>query len=52
MRALAPEDRTALIAFAGRSYILSPLTNDAGAIELYLDNLDPDFTRFVHYSEA
>ena len=29
------------MAFAGRSYILTPLTTDDGAIELYLDNLDP-----------
>lgn len=42
LRALAPGDRTALLAFAGRSYILTPLTTDAGAIELFLDNLDPD----------
>jgi Ca-activated chloride channel family protein len=34
-------DRVGLIAFAGRSYILTPLTIDAGAIDLYLDNLDP-----------
>ncbi len=41
LRALAPGDRAALLAFAGRSYILTPLTTDAGAIELFLDNLDP-----------
>ena len=40
-RASAPGDRVALIAFAGRSYILSPLTNDDGALELFLENLDP-----------
>ena len=40
-RAAAPGDRVALLAFAGRSYILTPLTNDAGAIDLFLDNLDP-----------
>ncbi|MEO7921741.1 MAG: VWA domain-containing protein, partial [Thermoanaerobaculia bacterium] len=34
-------DRIALIAFAGRSYILTPLTVDDGALELFLDNLDP-----------
>ncbi len=34
-------DRVGLIAFAGRSYILTPLTVDAGALELFLDNLDP-----------
>ncbi len=35
-------DRIGLLAFAGRSYILSPLTVDVGAIMLYLDALDPD----------
>jgi Ca-activated chloride channel family protein len=35
-------DRVALIAFAGRSYILTPLTLDDGAVELQLDALDPD----------
>ncbi len=34
-------DRIGLIAFAGRSYILTPLTADAGALALFLDNLDP-----------
>jgi Ca-activated chloride channel family protein len=34
-------DRIGLIAFAGRSYILTPLTVDQGALDLYLDNLDP-----------
>jgi len=41
LRALSPGDRMALIAFAGRSYILSPLTVDEGALDLFLDNLDP-----------
>ena len=40
-RDLARGDRVALLAFAGRSYILTPLTVDDGAIELFLDNLDP-----------
>lgn len=40
-RASAPGDRVALIAFAGRSYILAPLTSDDGALELFLENLDP-----------
>jgi len=35
-------DRLGLIAFAGRSYILSPLTVDGGAVRMYLDALDPD----------
>jgi len=35
-------DRVGLIAFAGRSYILTPLTIDGGAVRMYLDGLDPD----------
>ncbi len=41
LRASSPGDRVAVIAFAGRSYILAPLTADDGAIELFLDNLHP-----------
>lgn len=40
-RAAAPGDRLALIAFSGRAYVLAPLTSDDGALELFLDNLDP-----------
>jgi len=35
-------DRIGLVAFAGSSYILSPLSIDASALALYLDALDPD----------
>src|SRR5258708_26733109 len=35
-------DRVGLIAFAGSSYILSPLSRDGSARTLYLDALDPD----------
>ncbi|MGH7649096.1 MAG: VWA domain-containing protein, partial [Gemmatimonadaceae bacterium] len=38
--ALSGGDRFGLVAFAGRSYILTPLTVDQGALDLYLDNLD------------
>jgi Ca-activated chloride channel homolog len=41
LRAMSPGDRVALLAFAGRSYVLSPLTIDAGALDLFLDNLNP-----------
>jgi Ca-activated chloride channel family protein len=41
LRASAPGDRVALLAFAGRSYILAPLTSDDGALELFLEQLDP-----------
>ncbi len=36
------DDRIGLVAFAGRSYILAPLTLDGGAITLFLDALSPD----------
>lgn len=35
-------DRLGLTAFAGTSYILSPLSVDGSALTLYLDALDPD----------
>ncbi len=35
-------DRLGLLAFAGSSYILSPLSIDGSALTLYLDALDPD----------
>lgn len=35
-------DHIGLVAFAGSSYILSPLTIDGSALTLYLDALDPD----------
>lgn len=34
-------DRIGLVAFAGRGYVLSPLTVDHGALQLYIDALDP-----------
>src|SRR4030095_612573 len=41
LRAASPGDRVGVIAFAGRSYVLSPMTVDGGALDLFLDNLDP-----------
>ncbi len=41
LRALSGQDRVGLIAFAGRSYILTPMTVDEGALDLFLENLDP-----------
>jgi Ca-activated chloride channel homolog len=41
LRAASPGDRVGVLAFAGRSYVLSPLTIDEGALDLFLDNLDP-----------
>jgi Ca-activated chloride channel family protein len=37
-------DRIGLLAFAGRSFILSPLTVDGGALQLLVDGLDPEMT--------
>lgn len=34
-------DRVGLVVFAGRAYVLSPLTVDHSALHLYLDALDP-----------
>jgi Ca-activated chloride channel family protein len=41
LRAASPGDRMCVLVFAGRSYVLSPLTIDEGALDLFLDNLDP-----------
>ena len=41
LRELSPSDRFALVAFAGSAYVLSPMTVDAAALNLFLDNLDP-----------
>lgn len=35
-------DRIGLVAFAGRAYVLSPMTVDHSALQLYLDALDPE----------
>lgn len=37
-----PADRIGLVAFAGRAYVLSPMTVDHGALGLYLDALEPE----------
>src|SRR5690606_38282441 len=39
---LAPGDRAALAAFAGRGVLLTPLTPDAAALAELLDGLDPE----------
>ncbi|MGQ0562385.1 MAG: VWA domain-containing protein [Gemmatimonadota bacterium] len=41
LRDLARE-RVGMVVFAGRAYILSPLTSDQGALQLFVDALDPD----------
>ncbi|MBS1241036.1 MAG: von Willebrand factor type [Gemmatimonadetes bacterium] len=37
-----PSDRIGVVAFAGQSYVLTPLTLDHAAVNLYLETLDPD----------
>src|SRR5688572_9109808 len=37
-----PTDRIGMVVFAGRAYVLSPLTTDHGALQLYADALDPE----------
>ena len=34
--------RIGMVVFAGRAYILAPLTNDQSALQLFVDALDPD----------
>ncbi len=41
-----PADRFGLVAFAGRAYVLSPLTTDHGALALFVDALDPDIVSY------
>ena len=45
LRELSSGDRFGLIAFAGRSYILTPMTVDNSALDLFLQNLDPSDRR-------
>lgn len=35
-------ERVGIVAFAGRGFVLSPLTSDHGALGLYLDNVSPE----------
>jgi len=37
-----PGDRFGIVVFAGRAYVLTPLTSDHAALELYADALDPE----------
>jgi Ca-activated chloride channel family protein len=37
-----PGDRFGIVVFAGRAYVLTPLTVDHAALELYIDALDPE----------
>lgn len=37
-----PGFRIGLVAFAGSAAVLSPLTNDPGALKMYIDSLDPE----------
>ncbi len=42
LRSSSRAHRLGLVAFAGRSYVLAPLTTDGAALEIFLDNLGPD----------
>ncbi len=37
-----PESRVGVVVFSGRGYVLTPLTGDPGALELYLEALSPE----------
>jgi Ca-activated chloride channel homolog len=37
-----PGDRIGLVVFAGRAYVLAPMTSDHSALDLYIDALDPE----------
>ena len=37
-----PGSRMGVVVFSGRGYVLTPLTGDPGAVELYLDALSPE----------
>jgi Ca-activated chloride channel family protein len=37
-----PDGRLGVVVFSGRGYVLTPLTADPGALELYLDALSPE----------
>lgn len=39
---LMPGNKVGIIAFAGSAALISPLTNDPGAINMFLDSLQPD----------
>lgn len=39
---LGSGDRIGIVAFAGSAVLLSPMTNDASAIKMYIDSLSPD----------
>lgn len=39
---LMPGNKVGVVAFAGSAALLSPLTNDPGAIKMYLDSLEPN----------
>ncbi|MGZ3772750.1 MAG: vWA domain-containing protein [Pseudobdellovibrionaceae bacterium] len=38
---LMPGNKVGVVAFAGSAVLMSPLTNDPGAIKMYLDSLEP-----------
>lgn len=51
---LMPGNKVGVVAFAGSAALLSPLTNDPGAIKMYLESLDPNSvsTQGTNFTEA
>ncbi|MGZ3769527.1 MAG: vWA domain-containing protein [Bdellovibrio sp.] len=51
---LMPGNKVGVVAFAGSAALLSPLTNDPGAVKMYLDSLDPNSvsTQGTNFTEA
>jgi Ca-activated chloride channel family protein len=51
---LMPGNRVGVLAFAGSAALLSPLTNDPGAIKMYLESLETNSvsTQGTNFSEA
>lgn len=51
---LMPGNKVGVVAFAGSAALLSPLTNDPGAIKMYLESLEPSSvsTQGTNFTEA
>jgi Ca-activated chloride channel family protein len=51
---LMPGNKVGVVAFAGSAVLMSPLTNDPGAIKMYLESLDPNAvsTQGTNFTEA
>lgn len=51
---LMPGNKVGVVAFAGTAVLLSPLTNDPGAIKMYLESLEPSSvsTQGTNFTQA